>query len=140
MRDQELAEVTSHVLEELCFYCVEPQATAESPPARTWASVSFSGNWRGRMFVGIEPGLLHELATNFLGVDDSSAEEAAQALLELTNVICGNALPHLESPDVVFDLASPEMIEAPPADASHPALAETELDAGRVSVRVVRES
>lgn len=139
MHDQELADVTSHVLEELCFYCVDLESAAAEPPRRTWASVTFSGNWSGRMFVGIEPRLLHELATNFLGLDESSNEEAEQALLEITNVICGNALPHLESAEAVFNLGSPEVIEAP-AEASAPAaVAAAVLDAGRVAVRVMRE-
>ncbi len=132
-----LSRVASTVLSDLCFYCADEGSGAGAGECAT-ATIPFHGSWRGWFALSVERSLLGELTANLLGDEEASEADALSALLELTNVICGNVLPELESPDVVFDLGSPALGDgAFPAEAQP--FASAELDGGRVRLRIARE-
>lgn len=137
--DGTLGLVTSRVLEELCFHFVEGEGSSLDPLERACATVSFKGPWSGRLFVGVERALLAELATNLLGDEEASEGDAAQALLELTNVICGNALPEIDSVEAAFELGSPELGSSSLMPEAADAYAAVDLDAGKVVVRITKD-
>lgn len=139
--DATLVQVTSRVLEELCFHFAEPSPPDSAPAQPVCASVHFHGPWSGKMVVAVEKRLLGELAANLLGDDVASELDEAQALLELTNVICGNALPEIESREAAFVLDAPELGRRSllPAAPSPGTVASAALDEGKVVVRITRE-
>jgi hypothetical protein len=118
------------------------------------AGVPFWGPVSGRLEVVAAGGLLPALAANMLGEDaPPSRETQRDALGEVANVICGNALPAIAGAAAVFRLGPPQVIDgAPRADAGRGGAskgagwgAEAEaleaavhltLDAGRASVRL----
>ena len=136
-----LSAVVVRTLDELCFHCAEPDAELPADAtAAAYARVAIKGHWRGEMVIGLAPGLLSELTESLLGEDALTTEDGNQALLEIANVVCGNALPELESKEVVFALSSP----APCGSAefqrgSVAPVAEASFDGGNIVVRVFRE-
>jgi len=138
--DSTLAAVSARVLEELCFHWVDPDSSAHTGGIElACASVGFSGPWSGRMVVAIDKGLLSELAANLLGADETSEGDSTQALLELANVMCGNALPELDSVTSAFELSSPEIIDASSAQAAGSVVASAALDGGKIMIRLLRD-
>lgn len=84
----------------------------EQAPLDAMARVVFSGPLHGAVEVQLTKSLLPELTKNMLGDgDDEAADEAvwADALGEVTNVICGNFLPQIAGPEAIFDLEKPEV-------------------------------
>ncbi len=138
--DATLIQVTSRVLEELCFHFAEPCPPDAAPAQPVCASVNFHGPWSGRMVVAIEKQLLNELAANLLGDDVASELDESQALLELANVICGNALPEIESREAAFVLDAPELGRTSLLAPAPSTVARASLDEGKVVVRITREA
>ena len=67
----------------------------------------------------ISTSVLPELAGNMLGMDDDaeiSETEQQDALKEILNVICGNALPAIAGDQVEFSIDAPEVLS--PEDAA----------------------
>lgn len=73
------------------------------------ASVTFRGEFDGRLTVVACGPLLPTLAVNMLGEDEPHSEQMQHdALGEIANIICGNVLPLITNPKAVFDLDAPE--------------------------------
>lgn len=137
--DETLRQVTSRVLEDLCFHWVDPEATSvDDAVERACASVGFSGPWCGRLLIGVERCLLQELTANLLGDEEAAARDSTSALLELANVLCGNALPEIDSPTSAFELGSPVTVDVAALGEPVNEVAHAAIDAGRVVVRIVR--
>ena len=114
--EQLLCRTAQDVLETMFFIGVEgfvAEAPADRP--RLWFQVHFRGSPPGTLQLGLPARAAGAIATSFLGVaseDDLADHQAQNVLLELTNVICGNALSRLES-DSSFDLGVPVAIPDP---------------------------
>jgi len=108
-----LYRVAEETLESLAFMfteCDEEEKGKESE-APTWVRISFSGPFSGSLMVGVDPGVLGELAENMLGTEDEvTLAEKEDALRELANVICGNLLPEIGGKEEIFQLEAPQII------------------------------
>ncbi|MCE9544011.1 MAG: chemotaxis protein CheX [Planctomycetia bacterium] len=107
--------------------CAVPSGMAPSAMAspnglqRLSARVAFSGRFTGCIVLTIEEQLLEPLAANMLGMlgnSSTSQEQQFDALGELSNVICGNLLPKIATPQDVFKVHSPEVLSAGTATAN----------------------
>jgi chemotaxis protein CheY-P-specific phosphatase CheC len=75
--------------------------------------VDFNGYFDGRLLMRISACVIPELANNMLGRDDDaeiSDSEQQDALKEILNVICGNALPAIAGDQVEFNIVAPEIL------------------------------
>ncbi len=139
---RELKQAASSTFEMLGFLLPEDDITEEQAQAPVTASsrVRFRGPSSGVMEVEVAGGFLEELASNMLGLErDSVSKQVAQdALGEVANVICGNALPALGGAAAVFDLSAPETTDGPLAPCARPegsiARAILGLDGGRAEI------
>ena len=79
-------------------------------PLDAAARVVFTGPMHGAIDVRVTKALLPRLTQNMLGEEDTQDEaDWADALGEVTNVICGNVLPQIAGPEAVFDLERPQV-------------------------------
>ena len=87
-----------------------------TPPADAVARVGvrFSGGFTGQIILEVEECVLPAIASNMLGEDGPVEPQMMQdALGEMANVICGNALPAIAGRSEVFKLESPKSIDRP---------------------------
>jgi CheY-specific phosphatase CheX len=102
------------------------------------ASVTFTGQFEGRLALAVSEKVLPELAANMLGIEEeTSREEQQDALKELINVVCGNLLPELAGRKKLFNVNAPRILPpeeigvvtaAPPAAAAKLALEDGQCD------------
>ena len=79
-------------------------------PLDAAARVVFTGPMYGAIEVQLTKRLLPDVTQNMLGGEAAQDEEVwADALGELTNVICGNVLAQIAGPVAVFDLEKPQV-------------------------------
>ena len=141
----QLLTATSSTFEELGFVFPETELTeCQADAPLTWrAQVSFHGPLGGSLEIRVSEDVVDELATNMLGLtEDVHPRVKVDALGEIANVICGNVVPALGSPEDVFDLDAPVVTSiaggafvAPSIDAAvHLQLG---IDAGRAELWVV---
>lgn len=106
----EMAAAAVEVLETMFFELpVDLVREAEPPRAGLASEVEFSGTRNGRLAVDVEPGMARRLAASFLGREDEQTvtePEVNLVLLELANMLCGNALSRLE-PRGGFQIGAP---------------------------------
>jgi len=103
---QTLSDVAQQTFEQMAFMLTTPEEE------RVAVSVTFTGPFSGRLFLSVPNRLLPMLAANMLGAEDedsSTGEQRHDSLKELANVICGNLLPVIDSPEAVFDVGAPEL-------------------------------
>lgn len=75
--------------------------------------VHFRGAFSGDLLLSLHGGLLPLVTANMLGEDDAPARETQEdALRELANVICGNALPLIAGKQEIFHLDAPRQINS----------------------------
>jgi CheY-specific phosphatase CheX len=100
------------IFEELGFLLPRAESYEIDGAALLSASVSFQGPFAGCLLVSIGHGVLSALATNMLG-DNRQSDEFFEkdALLEISNVICGNALPAIYGAEKDFHLDVPVLFE-----------------------------
>ncbi len=108
-----VAKTASETLENLAFVFSFPKTESDAPPETAGAvlcKIGFSGPFSGVLDMSITEGCLAELAANMLGIDEEeiSAEQKADAVKEVINVICGNLLPAVAGTRALFDLDAPE--------------------------------
>ena len=122
-----LTEVAEDTLAAMAFLLPSDEAAADAEPsdAEVAVEIAFSGPFCGGMRLTVAESMLPLLAANILGSEDGAAsqEEQLDALKETLNVICGNLLPRIASPQEVFHVASPQMATddaAARADAAEP--------------------
>ncbi|CAB1059681.1 hypothetical protein D1BOALGB6SA_4443 [Olavius sp. associated proteobacterium Delta 1] len=110
-----LTTVAGDTLEKLAFLFVFPddERVNDGPGPAVVGRVDFNGYFDGRLLMRISASAIPELANNMLGLDDDveiSNTEQQDALKEILNVICGNALPAIAGDQVEFNIAAPEIL------------------------------
>jgi CheY-specific phosphatase CheX len=100
------------IFEELGFLLPRAESYAADGAAFLSATVPFQGPFCGFLLVSISQEVLAALATNMLG-DNRQSDEFYEkdALREIANVICGNALPAIYGAEKVFHLDAPVPFE-----------------------------
>jgi CheY-specific phosphatase CheX len=111
-----LNKAAQEVLETMFFLSVE-EGIEDKPDEgpRLWYSIEFRGNPPGSFQLGMPSWAGRSVAAMFLGLDadeELSSAQVENVLLELTNVVCGNALSRLESSST-FELDQPVAIPEP---------------------------
>jgi len=113
--EEKLATAASDVLETMFFTSVEDaDSEAErlyinSQTNRIGASLDFHGACRGRLALSLEREAAQGLAMNFFGScgPDGTEEDCRNVVAELTNMVCGAMLSHLDRKSI-FCLDSPK--------------------------------
>jgi len=113
-----VAKESVQTLEKLAFIFATPADENVEPEAGETvdAAIRFSGPFSGSMLILYPADDLDELAANMLGLDDEddiSGEQKLDALRETINIVCGNILPAIGGKKTVFDIAPPQIIDAP---------------------------
>jgi CheY-specific phosphatase CheX len=101
--------------EELAMLFPEPELSEEQAgaPLDVAVFVNFRGPQAGRLVLRASSVIMAQAAANMLGADSSEGTPLQRdALGELANVVCGNVLPQITHPDVIFHLDAPRHIEA----------------------------
>ena len=129
--------------EELGFVFTTPDLNDRQRSASVVAAVSvaFEGPFNGKMVVQISGDLLPTIAANMLGEDEPPSERLQRdALGEIANVICGNALPAIAGSKEVFHLSAPQILEGAETNGKPPtAEAHVGLEEGRADVLIFVE-
>lgn len=110
---------------------VDTPSALEALPAAV--SVAFDGAHAGCLTLRVSDDVFRALAENMLGLDGADAEPWQwDALGEMANVICGNALPYILGTHAHLTLAPPAR-GAPPLSraAAH---VELEVESGRARI------
>jgi CheY-specific phosphatase CheX len=102
------------VFEELAFLLPTRELDDYLPPFHLGAVVDFQGPIPGRLSIDIYGNTIPILTANMLAQGDPPSDlEQRDALKELTNVICGNLLPHLAGEEAIYTICAPSICEAP---------------------------
>jgi CheY-specific phosphatase CheX len=119
-----LSRATADVLEKMFFTGVADESDG-IPPAgpQIVVRVTFDGERRGVLMLGVSRSAAQTLAADFLGSEggeDLGDYQVREVVCELTNMICGDTLSALENGSL--RLSSPEVLSAeefnPPPDAN----------------------
>jgi len=111
-----IERVLTDVMEQMAFVFADP-AEADELPAQlddaVAVSLSFRGAASGSLELVTSASVCRELAVNLSGDDEAGDDPrlGRQALMELTNVICGQLLTAVAGPEPVFDLDPPRLGE-----------------------------
>ncbi len=117
--DNTLYRVAEDVLASLAFMLPmlpeEVSDRADESNSPTWAaSVAFTGHADGNVMLVICDEMLRHLAANMLGLPEEAPEASEtqqhDALRELVNVICGNLLTEIWSPEETFTMSPPRLL------------------------------
>jgi CheY-specific phosphatase CheX len=107
-----LLEAAQFVLETMFFAESEPVAPPQPPPhPPILAAISFEGDRRGRLAIGLPESCARLMAASFEGIPDVAEVAGTNVdcvVLELANMICGATLTRLHG-DGLFRLGSPEL-------------------------------
>ena len=125
--DEQLQAVATDTLATMAFlFPAEDQpegqgAGGSDSAERTVCTVSFAGPRRGLLAISVDSSMLEEIASNLLGLDSQPPSEGQKidATKELLNVICGNLLPAVFSPQDVFDVGAPAVVQTMPQSAPY---------------------
>jgi len=109
-----LAGAATQVLETMFFASVEAEsqistsATQLQSGSRIGAALNFHGASKGQLSISLEREVARELATSFFGSysEDGPEEDCRTVMAELTNMVCGAMLSHLDKHSI-FCLDSP---------------------------------
>ncbi len=140
--DQLLRRATASTFEDLAFLFLEDDCTDEqlAAPLDAVVAVEFHGPARGRIVVRVSASLLPLIAANMLGEEQARHTPLQRdALGEVANVVCGNALPLLAGAEAVFRLDAPHWVADEPTarDQDAPdATVTCGVDEGRVQVQL----
>ena len=113
-----LMEIAAQTLEQLAFIFSFPDDTdpdAIWEEATTGCRVEFSGPSQGELLLLISNAAMPELTSNMLGMDEDEVppeDQQRDALREALNVVCGNLLPRIGGTEAVYDIQSPEILDA----------------------------
>jgi CheY-specific phosphatase CheX len=109
-----LVQVAIRVLERYAFLLGDPPAPGTQRaalPGPAWnITIAFNGPRAGVMGMVVPPDLAAQVAANLYSEDASqvSQEQAADAVKELLNIVCGHYLHAIEGDKVLFTLSAPE--------------------------------
>jgi len=98
--------------EDLGFLLPDDTVSEEQAAAPLCASarIRFHGPTEGWLCIRLYGNFLPEVTANMLGEDEvPSMEDQADALGELSNVICGNLLPAVAGLEAVYNLDAPDV-------------------------------
>jgi len=111
---EQLTMAATEVLETMFFASVETADGEAGVPAgdRIGASLDFHGACAGCLTLSLDRAAAEGLASNFFGgVGDGGPEEDSQSVMvELTNMVCGAMLSHLDR-NSIFCLDTPKQLE-----------------------------
>lgn len=95
--------------EDLAFIFPDAETSAASSDGqRAGVSISFRGPLQGRLVLTVDASMLPTIAMNMMGEAESpSREHQLDALGEIANVVCGNALPVISGDREAFRLDGP---------------------------------
>ena len=134
---QALYRAATLTFEELGFLFAAPELVDEQKDLTTEeiTAVNFRGSSvAGNLVLKTNTDLLSVLAANMLGDDEPLAKEMQRdALGEIANVICGNALPEIFGKQEVFRLDAPQHVYSQP-DVAPAAAVRVNLDEGCADV------
>ena len=104
----------NEVLETMFFTGLSGECTEDSAAAQLSAELAFRGSSSGKLGVEVPLVTGQLIASNFLGLeaDDLSPAQITEVIGELTNMICGSVLSHIE-PNGSFELLHPEVHSKP---------------------------
>ncbi len=98
--------------EELGFLLPDEEVNDQQSNAdlKACSRIHFTGASEGWLSIRLYGGFLAELTANMLGEEEEPSEQdQADALGELSNVVCGNLLPAVAGAEAVYDLGAPEV-------------------------------
>jgi CheY-specific phosphatase CheX len=137
--EKALFQAAALTFEELGFLFPNSELEQEQKTATADAmvEVEFSGPFEGKLMVKVCGNLLPTLTLNMLG-ENLPPPLALQhdALGEIANVICGNALPLIAGKKEVFRLKSPQLIASANTQSMPNAAVQLGLDQGRAEVMI----
>ena len=106
-----LGRVVREVLEQQCFMLPGESGAAAPEEARVVLEVDFEGARRGVLRLSLPDRMIEPIAQAMLGEDAPlPLEDQYDAVRELANIVCGNALPLVLGERVVCELATPRVI------------------------------
>lgn len=138
---QPLWTAAATTFEHLGFLFAEPEEEGGADEGTWWthapgSAVFFHGPVEGHLALWVSPEVAADVATTMLALEgEVSPELVRDTLGELSNVICGNILPALVSPEAEFALEAPVSWEADRASDGEP-LADVRLEVGLGRARV----
>jgi CheY-specific phosphatase CheX len=98
-------------------------------------SVKFNGIFCGQVVLQVENSILPTLASNMLGDEETFEDEILFDVLgELTNVICGNALPAIAGKQEIFHLEAPQIVLKSDISAAPTAVAFLDVEESKADV------
>lgn len=136
---QALYQATTLTFEELGFMfpIPDPDLSIIDPSVSSSIRVGFHGEFDGEIVLKVENRMLPAIAENMLGEETPLDEEIQRdALCEIANVICGNALPIIAGKKAVFKLSAPEFSNGQAGERAPDASAAFSLDEGRGEVAI----
>jgi CheY-specific phosphatase CheX len=141
VKSERSQQLLSEVLSELGYLTPVEDCELRLGDCQVIAAVAFTevgtGSTRGTIYIGMQQDTARALAGNMIvtGLDAARIDEcAAEAALELTNVVAGNLLPELYGPEREFRLLTPTITAAPDGE---PALVTSLLtDEGPVALQL----
>jgi len=135
--EQAIAQATADVLEKMFFtgFAAETEEIGEAGP-QIRIRVPFTAQRRGVLWLRIADRAARTLAGDFLGLEageGATGEQVREVARELANMICGDALSHVESGALI--LGAPEVM---PADAwvAQPGASRRSFDLGEGALTV----
>jgi CheY-specific phosphatase CheX len=138
--EKTLYRTAALIFEELSFLLPSPVSKPIGVAPATGAAVAFTGPFSGTLLLRITRDIVPVLSANMLGEEQLLSEQMERdAVGEIANVICGNALPAISGTDEPFHLESPRYIEGPPpanllSSAAAKAEAHIGLDTGKADI------
>lgn len=110
--EMELYRAAAMTFEELCFMFPARGNESRDDGVRVEAAVSveFRGSLSGKLMAKACGGLLPAIAANMLGEEEAPLEQQLDALGEVANIICGNALHGIAGPKEVFSISPPRSV------------------------------
>ncbi len=114
MLSEQLTTAATEVLETMFFASVDPAEDENAAPAgdRIGASLDFHGACAGHLAISLDRAAAECLASNFFGGvgEGGPAEDSQSVMVELTNMVCGAMLSHLDR-NSIFCLDTPKQLE-----------------------------
>jgi len=131
------------IFEELGFLMPRPDGAEASENRVTSAMVPFKGAFSGYLVISLNDEVLSQLSSNMLGNEQTSTELLRQdSLKEISNVICGNALPAIYGFESIFHFDTPIICDAADSinsDYSEAAQVHLSFDRGNAAITLFVE-
>ncbi len=114
---EQLTQISINTIEKLTFAFAMPDEDVKDKGFYDFQTVQvgFEGWFSGFLVMKMSKHIIPELTRNMLGLDDQedvSAEENDDMLKEMLNIICGNLLPEIGGNQALFNIDTPEIIDA----------------------------